>query len=503
MKSSKAEIKMMIMKKNIIHATLVAAMMVFFASCSKNEVIAPDDVREDGISFSASGADTRALINRADLLTDSSEVKVHDDLFGFTGKLDGVQKNAEDVTAYIDDAIVYGNGGWSYKTADAYYPWTKTGTHKFFGWLTYDAKSGLNMTDLLSSEPVLSGDTLAVPSVSMTPSQKQFDFLYSGSIYRDASKSSDRGAVTLQLKHLFTAVGFKFINRSSSDQIQVKSVVFKMPHTASAKVIFNDSDPNPDINRGTDAEDYFTATYSTTPIVLDNATAVASDATKHSQYNPLEGTYTDDNEFFLLWPAKAREIAPTNSDGTQTNELVEIVYSINGGDDITAKLNFSSIDLTPGSKHLLNFQFINKQVLLGVRSIPWDYVEGNISFYDAAVSGRAINLANVTQSEDNPSYKIIDKATPATGTFNVMTPVGGRLTVGTSGDTEYFKVSLDHNDINSSNTQFTVTIAPVTTIGGSGTKRIQLHFTVEAPNGRSISADSVIDPDKYQYVFEL
>ena len=477
-------------------------MMILVASCSKNEVIAPDDVRRDGISFSASGADTRALINRADLLTDGSKVKVHDDLFGFTGKLDGVQKNAGDVTAYIDDAIVYGNGGWSYESTDAYYPWTKTGTHKFFGWLTYDAKSGLNMTDLLSSEPVLSGDTLAVPSVSMTPSQKQFDFLYSGSIYRDASKSSDRGAVTLQLKHLFTAVGFKFINRSSSDQIQVKSVVFKMPHTASAKVIFNDSDPNPDINRGTDAEDYFTATYSP-PIVLDNATAVASDATKHSQYNPLEGTYTDDNEFFLLWPAKAREIAPTNSDGTQTNELVEIVYSINGGDNITAKLNFSSIDLTPGSKHLLNFQFINKQVLLGVRSIPWDYVEGNISFYDAAVSGRAINLANVTQSEDNPSYKIIDKATPATGTFNVMTPVGGRLTVGTSGDTEYFKVSLDHNDINSSNTQFTVTIAPVTTIGGSGTKRIQLHFTVEAPNGRSISADSVIDPDKYQYVFEL
>ena len=500
MQPSKAEIKMMIMKKNIIHATLAAAMMILVASCSKNEVIAPDDVRRDGISFSASGADTRALINRADLLTDGSKVKVHDDLFGFTGKLDGVQKNAEDVTAYIDDAIVYGNGGWSYENTDAYYPWTKTGTHKFFGWLTYDAKSNLNLTDLPFA-PELKGDTLKVPSVSMTHDKSQFDFLYSESIFRDAAKD-DRGAINLHLKHLFTAVGFKFVNRSSSDQISIKSVVFKMPHTASAKVIFNDSDPNPDINRGTDAEDYFTATYST-PIVLDNATAVASDATKHSQYNPLEGTYTDDNEFFLLWPAKAREIAPTNSDGTQTNELVEIVYSINGGDDITAKLNFSSIDLTPGSKHLLNFQFINKQVLLGVRSIPWDYVEGNISFYDAAVSGRAINLANVTQSEDNPSYKIIDKATPATGTFNVMTPVGGRLTVGTSGDTEYFKVSLDHNDINSSNTQFTVTIAPVTTIGGSGTKRIQLHFTVEAPNGRSISADSVIDPDKYQYVFEL
>ena len=500
MQPSKAEIKMMIMKKNIIHATLAAAMMILVASCSKNEVIAPDDVRRDGISFSASGADTRALINRADLLTDGSKVKVHDDLFGFTGKLDGVQKNAGDVTAYIDDAIVYGNGGWSYETTDAYYPWTKTGTHKFFGWLTYDAKSNLNLTDLPFA-PELKGDTLKVPSVSMTHDKSQFDFLYSESIFRDAAKD-DRGAINLHLKHLFTAVGFKFVNRSSSDQISIKSVVFKMPHTASAKVIFNDSDPNPDINRGTDAEDYFTATYST-PIVLDNATAVASDATKHSQYNPLEGTYTDDNEFFLLWPAKAREIAPTNSDGTQTNELVEIVYSINGGDDITAKLNFSSIDLTPGSKHLLNFQFINKQVLLGVRSIPWDYVEGNISFYDAAVSGRAINLANVTQSEDNPSYKIIDKATPATGTFNVMTPVGGRLTVGTSGDTEYFKVSLDHNDINSSNTQFTVTIAPVTTIGGSGTKRIQLHFTVEAPNGRSISADSVIDPDKYQYVFEL
>ncbi len=489
-----------IMKKNILHTLVSFALIVLAASCSKNEVITPDVDNEDGISFSASGADTRGLINRTDLLTEGSKVKVHDDLSGFTGKLDGVQKKADDVTAYIDDAIVYGNGGWSYENTDAYYPWTKTGTHKFFGWLTYDAKSNLNLTDLPFA-PELKGDTLKVPSVSMTHDKSQFDFLYSGSIFRDAAKD-DRGAINLHLKQLFTAVGFKFVNRSSSDQISIKSVVFKMPHTASAKVIFNDSDPNPDINRGTDAEDYFTATYST-PIVLDNATAVASDATKHSQYNPLEGTYTDDNEFFLLWPAKAREIAPTNSDGTQTNELVKIVYSINGGDDITAKLNFSSIDLTPGSKHLLNFQFINKQVLLGVRSIPWDYVEGNISFYDAAVSGRAINLANVTQSEDNPSYKIIDKATPATGTFNVMTPVGGRLTVGTSGDTEYFKVSLDHNDINSSNTQFTVTIAPVTTIGGSGTKRIQLHFTVEAPNGRSISADSVIDPDKYQYVFEL
>lgn len=490
-----------IMKKNILHTLVSFALIVLAASCSKNEVITPDVDNEDGISFSASGADTRGLINRTDLLTEGSKVKVHDDLSGFTGKLDGVQKKADDVTAYIDDAIVYGSSsGWSYETADAYYPWTKTGEHKFYGWLTYDAKSGLNMTDLLSSEPVLSGDTLAVPSVSMTPSQKQFDFLYSGSIYRDASKSSDRGAVTLQLKHLFTAVGFKFINRSSSDQIQVKSVVFKMPHTASAKVIFNDSDPNPDINRGTDAEDYFTATYST-PIVLDNATAVASDATKHSQYNPLEGTYTDDNEFFLLWPAKASEIAPQNPDGTQTNELVEIVYSINGGEDVTAHMNFTSFDLIPGRKHLFNFQFINKQVILAVSPIPWEYIEGNISFYDASVSGTKLDVINYTPTAEG--NVIIDKATPATGTFNVMTPVGGRLTVGTSGDTEYFKVSLDHNDINSSNTQFTVTIAPVTTIGGSGTKRIQLHFTVEAPNGRSISADSIIDPDKYQYVFEL
>ena len=337
----------------------------------------------------------------------------------------------------------------------------------------------------------------------MTPGKSQFDFLYSGSIFRDAAKD-DRGAINLHLKHLFTAVGFKFVNRSTSDQISIKSVVFKMPHTASADILFLDSDPNPDINRESDAEDYFSETYYSAPIVLYDATAVSADPTnKHSQYNPVEKTYTDDNEFFLLWPAKALEIAPQNPDGTQTNELVEIVYSINGGEDVTAKLNFSSINLLPGAKHLFNFQFINKQVVLGVRSIPWDYVEGNISFYDAAVSGSPINLANVTQSEDNPSYKIIDKATPATGTFNVMTPVGGRLTVGTSGDTEYFKVSLDHNDINSSNTQFTVTIAPVTTIGGSGTKRIQLHFTVEAPNGRSISADSVIDPDKYQYVFEL
>lgn len=501
MQPSKAEIKMMIMKKNIIHATLAAAMMILVASCSKNEVIAPDDVRRDGISFSASGADTRALINRADLLTNGSKVKVHDDLFGFTGKLDGVQKNAGDVTAYIDDAIVYGNGGWSYESADAYYPWTKTGTHKFFGWLTYDAKSNLNLTDLVPSAPELKGDTLKVPSVSMTPDKSQFDFLYSESIFRDAAKD-DRGAINLHLKHLFTAVGFKFVNRSSSDQISIKSVVFKMPHTASARLLFLASNPDPEIKRENDSEDYFTAKYST-PIVLDNAAAVSADPTRHSQYNPVEKTYADDNEFFLLWPASASEIAPQNPDGEQTNELVEIVYSINGGDDVTAKLNFSSINLLPGAKHLFNFQFINKQVLLGVRSIPWDYVEGNISFYDAAVSGSAINLANVTQSEDNPSYKIIDKATPATGTFNVMTPVGGRLTVGTSGDTEYFKVSLDHNDINSSNTQFTVTIAPVTTIGGSGTKRIQLHFTVEAPNGRSISADSVIDPDKYQYVFEL
>lgn len=502
MQPSKAEIKMMIMKKNIIHATLAAAMMILVASCSKNEVIAPDDVRRDGISFSASGADTRALINRADLLTDGSKVKVHDDLFGFTGKLDGVQKNAGDVTAYIDDAIVYGNGGWSYESTDAYYPWTKTGTHKFFGWLTYDAKSNLNLTALVPSAPELKGDTLKVPSVSMTPDKSQFDFLYSESIFRDAAKD-DRGAINLHLKHLFTAVGFKFVNRSSSDQISIKSVVFKMPHTASADILFLDSNPNPDINRESDAENYFSATYSA-PIVIYNATAVSADpANKHSQYNPVEKTYTDDNEFFMLWPASASEIAPQNPDGEQTNELVEIVYSINGGDDVTAKLNFSSINLLPGTKHLFNFQFINKQVLLGVRSIPWDYVEANISFYDAAVSGSAINLANVTQSEDNPSYKIIDKATPATGTFNVMTPVGGRLTVGTSGDTEYFKVSLDHNDINSSNTQFTVTIAPVTTIGGSGTKRIQLHFTVEAPNGRSISADSIIDPDKYQYVFEL
>ena len=333
----------------------------------------------------------------------------------------------------------------------------------------------------------------------MTHDKSQFDFLYSESIFRDAAKD-DRGAINLHLKHLFTAVGFKFVNRSSSDQISIKSVVFKMPHTANARILFLASNPDPEIIRENDSEDYFTATYST-PIVLDNAAAVSADPTKHSQYNPVEKTYTDDNGFFLLWPAKASEIAPQNPDGTQTNELVEIVYSINGGEDVTAHMNFTSFDLIPGRKHLFNFQFINKQVILAVSPIPWEYIEGNISFYDASVSGTKLDVINYTPTAEG--NVIIDKATPATGTFNVMTPVGGRLTVGTSGDTEYFKVSLDHNDINSSNTQFTVTIAPVTTIGGSGTKRIRLHFTVEAPNGRSISADSIIDPDKYQYVFEL
>ena len=109
MKQLKAKVKMDIMKKNILHTLVSFALIVLAASCSKNEVITPDVDNEDGISFSASGADTRGLINRTDLLTEGSKVKVHDDLSGFTGKLDGVQKKADDVTAYIDDAIVYGS----------------------------------------------------------------------------------------------------------------------------------------------------------------------------------------------------------------------------------------------------------------------------------------------------------------------------------------------------------------------------------------------------------
>ena len=121
---------------------------------------------------------------------------------------------------------------WKY-ASEGVYPWTATGTHKFFGYLTYDKKSDL--TNPVT--PTLSGTTMTVPSITFTPASAQFDFLYSDMVTRDAA-TKDYSVVPLTFKHLFTALSVE-VESKTDTKVRLKSITFEgLKNKDSATIAF-------------------------------------------------------------------------------------------------------------------------------------------------------------------------------------------------------------------------------------------------------------------------
>ncbi len=205
------------MKRHIIYTFAALALVL---SCNRAE---PEQQSGDLIRIGATIADvpsTKALINKNDLKggegKQNPEVKIYDDLTGFTGTINGTSYTNGDVN-YINDTTVWASGvgesaTWNFKSG-INWRWTRSGVHHFYGWLTKDpeGKTPADLGDVNFEDKILS-----VPAITFTKDTKQFDFSYSDIVEVPVDLNSGINApssVNLPLYHLFTALDVWVANK--------------------------------------------------------------------------------------------------------------------------------------------------------------------------------------------------------------------------------------------------------------------------------------------------
>ena len=146
-----------------------------------------------------------------------AQLHVFDILTGFVGSVGTQTSNGTTPLTYIDKTIGYVGSAWPFVDADgdaetpAYYRWTKTGTHTFFGYLTKDpaGNSLPEGTVAMGTDKKLTVGPLTM-AASDTP---QVDFLYSDIITRNAATDS-HAPIPLSMSHLFTALQVQVSNQT-------------------------------------------------------------------------------------------------------------------------------------------------------------------------------------------------------------------------------------------------------------------------------------------------
>ena len=470
------------------------------ASCSKSsgieEPVVPQEpetptAKLPNITFGKPG--TKAMLNDADLKTNGSKIHVYDLLSGYTGvTFEGWNPN----TPYIDEEIIYdGNVVWKY-ASEGVYPWTATGTHKFFGYLTYDKKSDL--TNPVT--PTLSGTTMTVPSITFTPASAQFDFLYSDMVTRDAA-TKDYSVVPLTFKHLFTALSVE-VESKTDTKVRLKSITFEgLKNKNSATIAF--ASPS-EVTLGTSSVDGSFFPTMSSSIELD----------EDELYDPLtQQENPTERSYFLLWPQSIDDVAPTNLETNQSridagythlssDSLIVVTYDLLVGgtwESHATRMKLPKMPWEAGKKYHFTIQFSDKLIQLTTKVLPWDYNEYDVDYSEGTVVvPTGLRFDASTCSVTGNVATVVSGKNPV-GTFTIMAPVGGTWMVGMTGDTEYFTISPTSGTIDpngSESGRVTLTVTPNLSLARPADKQIRLKFTVTA-SGREIDAQSEINRDDW------
>ena len=157
---------------------------------------------------------TRALISQDNLNTSGSRFTVYD-----------MHTSADGPAQYLENQYLeLRNGTWSFTKTEGgdiiQIPWTKTGTHDFLAYNTYDAAAGKSLTVNVLYSP---SNTSAKQQSLRVPDQgewtlnldKQFDFLY-GSASRNV-ETDGYTALPISFKHLFAAIAVEVRNAATQD----------------------------------------------------------------------------------------------------------------------------------------------------------------------------------------------------------------------------------------------------------------------------------------------
>ena len=360
--------KNMMHMKNITKYALFCGCILALSACGQKQLDPVDEADSNmpQISMLASSVGTKGLLEGdAPLEKEGTTLQVYDYLSG-----DGISINGQGAGYYIDNTLTFkgstdgssSDGKWQFPGNRKYY-WTKTGTHKFFGYLTKDGT--LEYAGTTTWTPA--DQVLSVNRFAMTPDKNQFDFSYSDIVTR----TTDHTAVPLNLRHLFTALAVNIVNHTGVAISNVSVTLTKVHPEQSATINWKgeqvDVAYNPELTDQTldNASDMSLGTAGTTEAIANNATSQL-----------FSGT---DGEYRLLWPqAILATPAPsedaTGSDEEDDTEEVDGQFIVVTYDQVakprTAALNAAFKDITAleaGKKYLLTITITSAEVIFNVQ----------------------------------------------------------------------------------------------------------------------------------------
>lgn len=533
------------MRRSHIHIIIIALGFALLATASCIRGIEPEDRLSEGITFAPEVTSTKGLLDAVDLPHAGTKIRVYDYISGFDGEVGGNTVTSGQTVKYFDDRITYDSTVatyWPYcnsstgaPDASVAYPWTKSGTHTFFGWLDADgaASPALTAASLFGTgQPTLNESTrvLSIPETAMDATAAQFDFSYASPVAVDAATRTAGTPVPLQLQHLFSA--FKVtVSNTSGNTILLKSVTFKgMKNNRSATIDFSTSPATVTTTLAAEpVVDVPLFAHEPTPSAPDGLEIADSSADPdHAEQDILM------SDFLLMWPQLFNDLATPVGNRAR----MDVFYHIKDANDVVSDELAASVILSnqnifktnsdgmdAGKKYVFMLQFKQSTIDLTVSVLPWEYEEYDWDYSDHTISARAVDgshdgvlvfyrgegdsaVGPTAEEWSAKTMRFTTRNEVITGRFYIEAPTQGRwqVTAYPMSAAENFIISPTSGDIDLLNdptgqgkTEFTVRINPASTANSTQT----LYFNISMYfNGDWHDANSEFNRKNIKLIWE-
>lgn len=511
------------MKRRLIY---ILAISLAAVSCGKEK--GSSGLAPDGIRFSDAVV-SKGFLEADGLDVNGTRTRVYDWLTGFTGNVNGTDYTSSDYIKYIDDLVVYDGGAfWPFTTSGREYRWTRTGTHRFFGWLDYDKSynnnAGLSTSDFFGSNPTLDDDpesatflTMTTPTFCFQANSRQYDFVYSKNVHVRNAGSKDYSNVPLPMKHLFTAVSLCFTNASDLTNVQVTGL----------STIYNENGQDRDLflHKGYATVDFSSDAAEINPVYhlegdmahpFFNANAMSGITVAPDQtYDLLTGINVSGGSgesYFMTWPLTKDQISPQDITGTDIfgdpiydphDRVLALSYRANGGAEETVRVQFPYRDWKAGTRIHLTIEFTDKAIQMVSEVLPWDYSETAMDFNGESLTvpdGGKLSIEDMESLTDNAKVHLTTANPELTCKVFISSLQGATLVITKTGaDPSYFLVEPESMTITGNQLSFVVKPSSLPT--GGEERTMNLSFSVDLPSGREIDADSEILGNDHNYTF--
>ena len=496
------------------YAACLLAALALGASCTKTVYDEGQQTQSPAISLSVTEvAQTRAMIDNTNFGKDGNRIQVYD--FWTDGSTE-----SKYIDAYagpeVDNPSSQHIKGTTWPFVDkssgelVRYNWTSTGVHKFFGWFAVDATTEDGSKNMTAESFFGNGfsfnetsKVLTIPAKTLDQSTPQFDFLYSDiKTVKVTNGVPENVTVPMSFSHLFAAVSFGAKNTSNSVVKLLEFKVEKLYNAKSATINFSGSTPTVVYADGTQGDVFRSVAYSDAAAVT-----VPKDGSGTTMYN-IFGKPGEKQEFTLIWPQAMNQLHSdaTVSEDNDGNPIypdsykMYVKYTVDGV-PFTKRINFdNTLAWEAGKKYHYDIIFADKMVELKCVVNPWDYVSEDINFENQTVSvkeGSTLSWDASVSEVDPTNFKVAIKDNkPAVGTFTLDTPKGGRWFAYLSGDVDAFKIIDGEGPVG---TPAKIQVQPVVD-SPLRDYVVNVHFIVRTADGKTLDADSVLQPDVYSII---